>query len=137
MKVITRFVQGHHFIGSDEKNVQTHFDSRSDGFPAGTTPVAAILQAMAACSAIDVVDILNKKRKTVTNLVIETDGERAEEHPRVFTKALLHFKLTSPDADIKDLERSIELSQDKYCSVSAMFSRSGCTLSWSAEVVRE
>lgn len=138
MKATVYLVQNHHLVGTDEKNLQTHFDSRSDGtHPDGTTPVAAILQAMSACSAIDVVDILKKKRKTITNLVIETDGERAEEHPRVFTKAHMHFKLTSPDAEVQDLNRSIELSHEKYCSVSAMFVRSGCAVTWSAEIIRE
>ena len=91
-----------------------------------------MLQAMAACSFMDVVSILRKKRKTVTSLIVNIEGERAEEHPKVFTKATLKYELTSPDAALKDLERSIELSQDKFCGAAEMFRKSGCEVNWEA-----
>jgi putative redox protein len=135
MKTELRLVKDHHFIGTDAKGTQTHFDSRADDvFPAGASPTASVLEAVCACTAIDVVDILNKKRRTVSDLRISAEAERAETHPRVFTSVHLHFVLKSPDATIEDLNRCIELSQEKYCTVSAIVKRSGCPLSWTAEV---
>ena len=137
MKSEVCWIQDHHFIGTDNKGNQTHFDSRDDGsFPSGVSPVYAVLEALAACSAIDVVDILRKKRKTINDLRITATAERREEHPKVFTSAHLHFLLISPDAETADLNRCIELSQEKYCSVSAVVKNSGCVLTWSSEIQR-
>lgn len=130
-------VQDHHLIGSDEKNIQTHFDSNSgENYPAGASPMSIMLQALPACSAMDVIDIVRKKRKTVTGLTMSAEAERAEEHPRVFTKVRMHYNLSSPDATEQDVQRAIELSQDKYCSVSGMFKKSGCEIEWSFEITR-
>ncbi len=138
MNVEVQLVQEHHFVGTDQKRTQTHFDSRSDDvFPAGSSPVSAMLQALGACSGIDVVDILKKKRKTIVGFRVLCKGVRADEHPKVFTSVHMHYTLISPDAKLEDLERCIHLSHQSYCSVSAMFTRSGCVISHSAEVHTE
>jgi putative redox protein len=90
------------------------------------TPMEIMLQSMAACSMMDVLSILEKKRKNITSLHVEVIGDRADEHPKVFTSVLLKFYLKSTDAELKDIERSVELSQQTYCSAAAMFKRSGC-----------
>jgi putative redox protein len=137
MKAEVRWVHEHHFIGADNKGNQTHFDSRDDdSFPSGVSPIYAVLEALAACSAMDVVDIIRKKRKTVSDLKITASAERAMEHPKVYTKSHLHFALTSPDAELSDLNRAIELSHDKYCSLSALFKNAGCDSTWSSEIIR-
>ncbi len=136
MSVEVRFVDGHHFIGTDEKNNVTVFDSRGDVPPQGATPVSAMLQALAACSGIDVVDILKKKRKTIDSFVIRCEGTRAETHPKVFTKVHMHYVLHSPDATEGDLERSIHLSHETYCTISAMFARSGCEITSTFELLQ-
>jgi putative redox protein len=93
-----------------------------------------MLQAMGSCSMMDVIAILEKKRKTITALHVDIDTDRASDHPRIFTAVRLHYTLISPDAELKDLERSVELSQQTYCSASAMFQKSGCDVSWTCEV---
>ena len=137
MKAEVHRVEYHHFEGRDDKGIVTHFDSRSDGQPPqGASPVSVMLQSLASCTGIDVVDIIQKKRRQIDQLVVVAEGERAEEHPRVFTKVNLHFRLTSPDATEGELQRSIDLSQNTYCSISAMFSRSGCLITTSLEILR-
>jgi putative redox protein len=127
-----------YLVGTNEAGKQTAFDVRPEhgGGGLAASPMEVLMQAAAACSSVDVLSILRKKRKTVTNLRVEMQGERAAEHPRVFTDIAFTFILTSPDAELKDLERSVELSETTYCSAMAMLRRSGCNLTFSCQVVR-
>jgi putative redox protein len=87
----------------------------------GPTPVEALLSSLAGCTAMDVVSILTKKRQSATAYDVEIDGDRAEEHPRVFTAIRVEHRVrgaVEPEA----LRRSIELSATRYCPVSAMLS---------------
>ncbi len=139
MKVKVNHIGGMFFNGITESGNITYFDApiHSAGKNAAPSPMEAILSSLAACSAVDVVSILLKKRKTIQDLNIEIEAERAEEHPRVFVKAHLKFILKSKDAELKDLERSVELSMDKYCSVSAMFERSGCEITRECFILKD
>jgi len=83
------------------------------------SPTQLILAGLAGCSAVDVIQILKKKRKTVVDLVIESDGTRRESNPHRFTSIVLHFILTSPDASSTDLKKAATLVVEKYCSVSS------------------
>ena len=116
-------LEGHN---SEQKN--TLFDSHSSEnyVSKAATPMEIMLQSMAACSMMDVLSILEKKRKHIISLHVEVSGNRADEHPKVFTSVLLKFFVKSTDAELKDIERSVELSQQTYCSAAAMFKRSGC-----------
>ncbi len=87
------------------------------------SPTQLILAGLAGCSAVDLIQILKKKRKTVIDLIIETDGTRREKNPHRFTEIILHFILTSPDASLSDLEKAATLVVDKYCSVSSSLRR--------------
>jgi putative redox protein len=76
--------------------------------------------ALACCSGVDVVSILGKMRKTLSTLRIEVLATRCDEAPRVFTALALVYHIDGPDLDRESVERAVELSQDKYCSVAAM-----------------
>ncbi|MBM2816564.1 MAG: OsmC family protein [Ignavibacteria bacterium] len=119
-------------IGTNELGLETAYDThvKSGGDDSAPTPMEVLLQCIGACSYFDVVSILRKKRKTVDALFIDLDSERQTEHPMVFTKVHIIYKLISPDAELHDLERAVELSQEKYCSVSAMVKKSGCEVTW-------
>lgn len=119
--------------GKNAEGMSTYFDTHHPEQKHGT-PMEIMLQAMGSCSVMDVIAILEKKRKTITALHVDIDSDRASEHPKVFTAVRLHYTLISPDAELKDLERSVELSQHTYCSASAMFQKSGCAVSWTCEV---
>ena len=87
----------------------------------GPTPIDALLAALAGCTAMDVASILRKKRQSAASYEVEVDGDRADEHPRVFTAIRVEHRVrgaVEPEA----LRRSIELSATTYCPVSAMLS---------------
>ena len=86
---------------------------------------------------MDVLGILRKKRKHIDKFWIDISGERAETHPKVMKNVHLVYNLVSPDAEENDLIRAVELSQDKYCSVSAMFKASGCEVTIETRLVKE
>ncbi len=127
-----------HFTGTNEKGHETEFDTSivGGGLDTAAGPMEIMLEAAAACTAMDIVSILQKKRRTISKFSIDLTAERAEQHPKVFTKIAMAIHLTSPDATEQDLIRSIELSQTTYCSVSIMLQRSGCDISWHADLVR-
>jgi putative redox protein len=89
------------------------FDSES---AAGPSPVQALAMALAGCMAIDVADIVIKGRHELSSLAARITGERREEPPRYFVHFTLHFTLTG-DIPAHAVERAIQLSRDKYCSV--------------------
>ncbi|MCX7737778.1 MAG: OsmC family protein [Candidatus Kapabacteria bacterium] len=137
MKVTLELDKNLRFMGKDSRNHITYFDTtdKVGGDDSAPTPMEVLLQALGACTLMDVVSILRKKRKTVEGITLNIEGKRADSHPKVFTDIHLVYELKSPDAELKDLERSIELSEGTYCSISAMIKRSGCNLTWEAKMV--
>jgi putative redox protein len=134
MKAQLRLDRALRFIGTNEKAHETYFDTslKGGGVESNASPMEITLEAAAACSSMDVIPILQKRRKTVEDLTVELTAERADTHPKVFTSIEMHFRLVSPDATLKELAAAIEISHSKYCSVSVMLARSGCNISWTA-----
>lgn len=119
---------------TDVNGVTLTLDTGS-GKAAGQSPVHAVLSAIGSCSAVDVVEIIRKKRKDVLALEIETKGDRLDDtFPRKFTSIHLHFKVTSTNASEKDIEQAVALSVGKYCSVAGMLN-GNAEISFSAELV--
>jgi putative redox protein len=96
-------------------------------------PMELLLMALGACTATDVVIVLEKKRQKLQSLEVICSGERATEPPAVWTKLEIVYRLRGrlDDAAVK---HAIQLSEDKYCSVAAML-RKTATLSWRYEIV--
>jgi putative redox protein len=86
----------------------------------GPRPVQLLLIGLCGCTGMDVISILKKKRQSFTGLKVQATADRAEEHPKVYTDIHLEFVVTGEDVDPAAVERSIELSQTKYCPASAM-----------------
>jgi putative redox protein len=87
------------------------------------SPMELVLIALCGCTGADVVSILRKKREKFTALEITAKGERAEGYPAVYTSIHLTYKVTG-DVSKKGLEDAVRLSEEKYCSVSAMLQKS-------------
>jgi putative redox protein len=85
----------------------------------GQSPPDVLLSALAACSGIDVADILAKRRTPPERLSIEVEGERRDEHPRRFTRIRATFHVNGAGIEAPHVERAISLSLEKYCSVAA------------------
>ncbi len=80
--------------------------------------------ALAGCTSSDVVPILKKKRVPLQRYEITVKGIEREEHPRIFTEIQVEYVFYGDGIDPADVERAIELSTTKYCSVSAILSAS-------------
>jgi len=91
------------------------------GEGAGMRPKALILSALAGCTAMDIVSLLNKMKIPFSNFVVKVDGELTEEHPKFYHKvALVYFIHLENETDIDKMEKVVHLSQEKYCGVSEM-----------------
>jgi putative redox protein len=83
------------------------------------SPVELLLIALGSCTAVDVINIMRKKREQVTDYRVEVRGFRRDEHPRKFTRMELRHILRGRNISERALAQAIELSETKYCSVSA------------------
>ena len=100
------------------------FEARSDGIVIaidgdgthGTSPVNLLLEAVASCTAADVVDILKKGRQELRGMTVECTGDRREEAPRYVKRLHITFRM-SGDIDPAKAQRAVDLSLEKYCSV--------------------
>ena len=106
------------FRGTGGSGFQIRFDSPAG--PQGASPMELVALASAACTASDVISILQKKQQKVTEFEVDVVGLRAAEHPKVFTEIDLEYVVAGEEIDPKAVERAIELSLTKYCSVNKM-----------------
>ncbi|MBW1880828.1 MAG: OsmC family protein [Deltaproteobacteria bacterium] len=86
----------------------------------GPKPKGLVLTALVGCTAMDVISILRKMRVEVDGFEVEADASVAEEHPQTFTEITVTYRFEGTDLPEARLRRAIELSEDKYCGVSAM-----------------
>jgi putative redox protein len=96
-------------------------------------PMEFLLMALGACTATDVVTVLEKKRQKLQSLEVICSGERAAEPPTVWTKLEVLYRLRG-ELDEKAVQHAIQLSEEKYCSVSATL-RKTATLTWRYEIL--
>jgi putative redox protein len=89
--------------------------------------------ALGACTATDVVSILQKKRQKLEALEVICSGERAKEPPTVWTKLEILYRLRG-QLDDAAVKHAIQLSEDRYCSVAAMLKKTA-TVSWRYEIL--
>lgn len=89
----------------------------NDGF----RPMELLAIGLAGCTAMDVMSILLKKREQVTDFEVAVNTERADRHPKVFTRALIEFFVTGINVSEDSVLRAIELSAEIYCPAQAMF----------------
>ena len=99
----------------------------------GIKPTDLILVGLAGCSSMDIVSILKKKKQNITDYRVNVTGERAETHPRVFTKISIIYEIKGENIDEQAVKRAIDLSKDKYCSVWAML-KNTVDIEWSYKI---
>ncbi|MFU8812521.1 MAG: OsmC family protein [Balneolaceae bacterium] len=122
MKItIERLNDAVHMQATNEDGVSLQMDGTDEigGINGGFRPMQMLLAAAGGCSAIDVVGILKKQQQNPDSLEIELTGERVSKGTYTeFSSIHIHFKLTGAHLDRKKVERAIDLSLTKYCSVS-------------------
>jgi putative redox protein len=125
-EITLKQVQGITFVAKGNSGHWVVMDGSSElgGNLAGSTPKELLLMALAGCTATDIVPILRKKRAPLQKLEINVKGNEREEHPRIFTDIHVEYVFYGEDLKSQDIERAIELSTTKYCSVSAILSAS-------------
>src|SRR6266566_1234103 len=118
------FLDGMHFVG-DIGGIRIDLDAEESvgGVGAGPQPHRLLLQAMAGCTAMDVLSILRKKRQQVSGLSVEVQGSRADQHPRVYTRIEVLYRVRGQNVDPQAVARAIELSATRYCPVIAMLGK--------------
>jgi len=114
------WVEDMQFVAKGDTGHAIVMDSSEDvgGHDTGARPMEVLLMGILGCTAMDVISILKKKRQPITGLKIFATGDRNAEHPKYYTKIHLEY-VASGDVDVEALERSAQLSEDKYCSAIA------------------
>jgi putative redox protein len=122
MKARVKWVEGAAFLGESGSGHAIVLDGAPEygGRNLGVRPMEALLIGLGACSAFDVVAILNKGRQPFAGCEVELEAERKGTAPKVFTKIHLHFVMTGAGLDPDKVARAVGLSVEKYCSASAM-----------------
>jgi len=119
MKATVTHVPGGPFVGKADSGHSALLDW-SGGTDSAPSPVEMLLMSLGACSGIDVVSILEKARTPAQSFRVEISGERSSAHPRVLTRIHLTYVVKGKGIKEAALARASHLSEEKYCSVSAM-----------------
>jgi putative redox protein len=98
-------------------------DTTVGGENSAARPMEFIAIGLAGCTAMDVISILQKKKQPVKDFRVQIHAPRADEHPKVFTSAVIEYLVAGRDVDEAALLRAIGLSAEKYCPAQAMFSK--------------
>jgi putative redox protein len=115
--------EGKHFEGSAMGHTLQIDAPVPTGTNQGMNPMALLLVALGGCTGMDVINILQKERKQVSSLSIEVNGERAADYPTVFTDIQLTFKIRGHQLTREVVEHAVRLSEEKYCSIGVMLSK--------------
>ena len=117
-KASVQYAGDEFFIGTPPSGHAQTIDTNGDR-KAAPTPMEMLLVSVAACTAADVISILEKKRQDVTDYRVEIEATRRDEYPRAFTAFRIHHIVHGRSVSEKAVADAIELSDTKYCSVAA------------------
>lgn len=122
MNAVVTWSHGLSFTGRADSGFTLNLgtDASVGGDDDGFRPMELILIGLAGCTAMDVASILSKKRQVVTGFEVTAVADRMEEHPKVFTRAHLHYTVRGKNVDPVAVERAMALSAEKYCPAQAM-----------------
>ncbi len=132
---ITTTWQGNMAFSSRVGNhdVRTDASPEHGGESSGPSPKMLMMTALAGCTGVDVVSILKKMRVELDDFSMTIESELTEDVPAVYASMHLIYQFAGTDLDRDKLQRAVELSQDKYCGVSAMY-RKIMDISWEIRV---
>ena len=112
-----QWIGGKRFVGTDSTSHSVVLSTPDEGV--GMKPSELLLVALASCTAVDVVEILTKKRITLESLEISAEAEQDQDPPWTFRKIHLSYRLKGKGLTEKDVNQAISLSEEKYCSVAS------------------
>lgn len=119
-------VNGHHF----------YMDQAGEhGGNSGPRPKPLMLAALAGCTGMDVISLLKKMRQEVEYFNIKVEGDTEDEHPNAFVRMHVIYEFRGRDLDIEKIEKSISLSMERYCGVSAVYRKAGIEMTHEVRMV--
>ena len=119
------WVDGALFVAEGGSGHTITMDGAADigGRNLASRPMEVMLMGMGGCTAIDVVSMLKKQRQDIEGVEVSLSGERATEHPMVYTEVKLVYTVRGRKLNRALVERAVSLSDQKYCSATAMFKK--------------
>lgn len=120
------WVQDALFVGESGSGHTVTMDGSPDigGRDLAARPMEMVLIGMGGCTAIDVASMLRKQRQDVRDIIVELEAERAGDHPKVFTAVKVIYRVRGKKLNKALVERAVSLSDEKYCSATAMIRKS-------------
>ncbi len=120
-------VDGMQFKGTATSGHTLVMDAEEDagGKNKGFRPMELLLVGFGGCSGMDVISILRKKRQNVSGLEINVKGEKTEDYPKIYKEVHIEYIVKGKGVEKPAVERAIELSLTKYCSVGATLAKAG------------
>jgi len=117
-----KWVDGLRFVATDSAghSIVTDSTKTAGDEGAGFTLLQLLLAALGSCTGIDLVDILRKQRQQIDDVEVIVSGQRVKEPPRVYSEIHIEYKIKGKNISEKAVQRAIQLSEEKYCSVGAM-----------------
>lgn len=135
MKSVIKWTGDRSFLGQTESGHSIVIGTAHEDSPKpGPSAMELVLMGGGSCSAWDVVDILQKGRADVDDVIVELDADRAGEVPKVFTRIHMHFIVKGRGLADAKVKRAIDLSVEKYCSAMAMLEKTA-KVSYDYEIV--
>lgn len=119
--VNTTWNQGMSFTANINNHKITMDNHDDPAHETGPSPKRLMLASLAGCTGIDIVSILNKMKVEFSDFSIDIAASLTEEHPKMYKDVKIIYKIKIAEKDRPKMEKAIQLSQDKYCGVSAMF----------------
>lgn len=125
MKCRVKWLDHMTFVGESGSGHAVVMDGAPEhgGRDLGVRPMEMLLIGLGGCTGFDVVSILKKSRQPIVDCVVEIDADRAEDIPRVFTRIHVHFIVSGKGLDPDKIEKAVNLSAEKYCSISKMLNK--------------
>ena len=125
MKTTVRWIDGMMMVGESPSGHAIVMDGPEDlgGKNLGIRPMEMLLLGLGGCTTVDVVSTLKKMREEVRDCRVEISAERADDHPKVFTRIHINFVVEGSNLNEKKVSKAVSLSADKYCSASIMLGK--------------
>ncbi len=122
MATVVKWQKNMAFEATTESGHSVLMDASPDvgGEDRGPRPMEMVLMGLGGCTGIDVVLMLQKSKQTIKDCQIEISAERSDSLPKVYSKIHVHFKVIGVALNEKKVKRAVDLSAEKYCSVSRM-----------------
>lgn len=138
MKARVKWLQDVMFVGESGSGHAVVMDGAPEagGRNLGFRPMEMLLLGLGGCAAFDVMLILRRGREQVTDCVVDIDADRAGTDPKVFTNIRMRFVVTGHALNAGKVERAVKLSEEKYCSASAIISKTA-QITHTIEIVDE